>query len=73
MTTGNPELPPVKIAFVIDGVIVDVLRTDDRLASIFLSNPTIVDATEWIDSHPGVQLVNGFYDGENFIPPTPEE
>jgi len=73
MTTNNVELPPVKIAFVIDGVVVDVLRTDDRLAAIFLSNPTIVDATEWVDSHPGVQLVHGSYDGQTFTPPTPEE
>lgn len=39
------NLPPKKIAFVIDGQIVDLLHTDDRLAAIFLSQPTIVDVT----------------------------
>jgi hypothetical protein len=43
------ELPPVKLAFVIDGEVVDILFTDDRLAAIFLSEPTIVDVTELIE------------------------
>lgn len=43
---SNPELPPIKIAFVIDGKVVDVLHTDERLAAIFLSEPTIVDVTD---------------------------
>jgi hypothetical protein len=38
-------LPPVKIAFIIDNVIVDVIHTDERLAAIFLSNPVIKDIT----------------------------
>lgn len=64
----NKELPPVKIAFVIDGTVVDVLHTDDRLAAIFLSDPTIVDASEWIVANPGANLVNGTYDGTTFTP-----
>jgi hypothetical protein len=40
-----PALPPVTIAFVIDGVVVDVLHTDERLAAIFLSEPKVVDIT----------------------------
>jgi len=40
------ELPPYKIAFVIDGKVVDVIQTDSRLAAIFLSEPVIVDITE---------------------------
>jgi hypothetical protein len=31
------------IAFVIDGEVVEVVNYDDRMASIMLSNPTIVD------------------------------
>ena len=42
---STPELPPVKIAFILDGVVQDILHTDDRLAAIFLSEPTIVDVT----------------------------
>lgn len=68
MTT--PSLPPVKIAFVIDGVVADVLHTDDRLAAIFLSQPTIVDVSEWVVANPDVQLVNATYDGTTFTPVT---
>ena len=77
MTDQTPSLPPVKIAFVIDGTIVDVLHTDERLGAIFLSDPTIVDVTSWLEEHPKVQLVNGTYDGTTFTPPSeipaPEE
>lgn len=41
-----PELPPIKVAFILDNMVVDILHTDERLASIFLSNPIIVDVTE---------------------------
>lgn len=39
------QMPPVKIAFVIDDMVVDILHTDNRLAAIFLSEPTILDVT----------------------------
>jgi hypothetical protein len=39
------ELPPVKVAFVIDNTIVDILHTDRRLADMFLSNGVVVDIT----------------------------
>jgi hypothetical protein len=39
------EMPPIKVAFVIDNTIVDILHTDRRLADIFLSNGVIVDIT----------------------------
>lgn len=47
MTEENnlPELG-ARIAFIIDGVVQDVLNTDERLAAIFLSQPTIVDVSE---------------------------
>jgi hypothetical protein len=44
-TVSNAPLPPVKLAFIIDNEVVDVLHTDSRLASIFLSAPTVVDVT----------------------------
>lgn len=55
MTEGTEtiELPPIKVALIIDNTIVDVLHTDQRLADIFLSNPVVVDVTsreEEIDS-----------------------
>jgi hypothetical protein len=64
--TENPALPPVKIAFIIDGEVQDVLHTDERLAAIFLSQPTIVDVTEWHVENPGKNLVKATYDGESF-------
>ena len=66
MTESTPELPPVKIAFVIDGEVVDVLHTDDRLGALFLSQPTIVDATEWLALNTGKRLVGGTWDGTAF-------
>ena len=64
MTT--PELPPVKIAFVIDGEVADVLHTDDRLGAIFLSEPVIIDVSEWYAAYPGKNLVKATYDGTTF-------
>ena len=70
MTT--PNLPPVKIAFVIDGVVADVLHTDDRLAAIFLSQPTVVDVTDWVEANPNKDLVHAKYDGTEFIVQEPK-
>lgn len=59
------ELPPVRLAFVIDGEVVDILITDERLAAIFLSEPTIVDVTELIETEgKGSVLVGSTYDPE---------
>ena len=43
--TEHPPLPPVKIAFVLDGRVQELLNTDTRLAAIFLSEPIAVDTT----------------------------
>ena len=40
------EKPPIKLAFIIDNEVADILHTDERLSSIFLSNPIIIDITE---------------------------
>ena len=52
MTTEpeNIEMPPIKVAFVIDNTIVDILHTDRRLADIFLSNGVVVDLTSNTES-----------------------
>ena len=44
------DVVPARIAFILDGVVADVLNTDDRLAAIFLSQPKIVDVTEISES-----------------------
>lgn len=77
------KLPPIAIAFLIDGLVVDVLHTDERLASIFLSEPQILNVTEWFKNHSedeiatslvGAQYVDGdFILAENRVgePPFP--
>ena len=44
---GNTEvqLPPDRVAFVIDGEVVEVLYVNEKLAAILNSNPLIVDVT----------------------------
>lgn len=44
LTQPTPRIPenPKKLLFVIDGEIVSVLNTDDRMAAIFLSEPKVV-------------------------------
>ncbi len=62
-------LPPAKIAFIIDGIVTEVLHTEDRMAAIFLSEPTILDVTEWYATHEGEDIVNTYYDGVSFTRP----
>jgi hypothetical protein len=47
------ETPPIKLAFIIDNEVADILHTDERLAAIFLSNPVILDITEKMENSPG--------------------
>lgn len=53
MTIGDIPNPPVKLAYIIDNEIVDILHTDERLGAIMLSEPLIIDISE------------NFYDEEN--------
>ena len=63
MTNGQPELPPYKVAFIIDGEVVDIIHTQSRLAAILLSEPTIVDISD--TTVDGNQIFPGFkYDSE---------
>lgn len=59
-------IPPVKIAFVIDGKVVDVIHTEERMAAILMSEPQVIEATEWVNANPGELLIGYSYDGENF-------
>jgi len=64
------ENPPVKIAFIIDNKVVDVLHTDERLASIFLSDPVVIDVTQiYANGGPSINMTNWNFDGENFSYP----
>jgi len=51
--TGTPAAqvtydnqPPIKLAFILDGEVADVIHTDDRLSAIFLSNPLVINVTD---------------------------
>ena len=79
--SDNPDLiegtlPKQKIAFVIDGEVIDILHTDERLAAIFLSEPTILDVSDKfvIGDVPGVWIGDA-YDAETntFTRPQPTE
>jgi hypothetical protein len=63
MTEEN-GLPPIKIAFVLDNEIVDILHTDERLAAIFTSNPIILDVTDNMIENGGTAGVGSIYDPE---------
>jgi hypothetical protein len=58
------EIPPIKIAFVLDNEIVDILHTDERLAAIFTSNPIIVNITDNMIEDGGTAGVGSIYDPE---------
>jgi hypothetical protein len=42
---NTADLPPIKVAFVVDNIVVDILHTDQRMADIFLGNPIMLDIT----------------------------
>ena len=80
MTEDQPQMPPIKLAFVLDGEIADILHTDERLAAIFTSNPLIIDITnESASDNTGI-MVGAKYDETNksfinpaYTAPTPEQ
>ena len=46
MTEQNTQPSRIKLAFVLDNEVVEILHTDDRLSAIFKSNPIVIDITE---------------------------
>ena len=70
-----PELPPVKIAFIIDGEVIDILHTDERLGAIFTSNPIIKNVTgNLYTDEGGIVSVGALYNSEtNEFSPKPEQ
>lgn len=48
MTTESPRvLPPNIVAYVLDNVVVQTIHLDERMAAIVLSEPLVVDVTEF--------------------------
>jgi len=53
------------LAFIIDGEVAEILQTDDKLAAIFLSNPTAVE----FDKEKDTVVAGMKYDGKTFSKP----
>jgi hypothetical protein len=76
-TTHNhdqaPELPEgtYSVAFILDGVVQDVLHSEARLAALFLSNPEIVEVTDWYEARTSTSdnLVGATYENGEFTLP----
>ena len=74
---GVPPENVKKLAYVIDGKVVQTLATDERMWAIILSNPTIVDITDItfpdrVEGELISQVAIGqdwAYDGTTFTPP----
>jgi hypothetical protein len=53
---------PIKLVFVIDGRVQDLLGTQDRLAAILLSEPLVLDVSELIKDPSNNIQMNAKYD-----------
>lgn len=60
----NEEVGPIKLAFIIDNRIVDLLHTDERYAAIFQSNPVVVDVTAKSEDPNQYIMPGGIYNPE---------
>ena len=73
----QPEENSFKIAYVLDGKVVETLHTNERLWAIIMSNPTVVDFTNitfpdepFEDGTRQVGVTAGWsYNGTEFIRP----
>lgn len=62
---SKPEqMPPIKLAFIIDGKVVDVIHTDERFAAIFLSQPLVIDVTPAEGQEIEAHINDGYVDGQ---------
>jgi hypothetical protein len=70
MTEENKT--PIKLAFILDGEVVDVLHTDERLAAIFTSNPIVIDVSAQFVEDPLSVSTGAKYDATTGIFTEPE-
>jgi len=70
----QPSLPPIKLAFILDGEVVDILHTDERLSAIFTSNPLILDVSNsWSESNELIRVGSKYnYETKEFFVQEPE-
>ena len=69
--TQAQNTPPIKLAFILDNTVVDVIHTDERFAAIWLSNPVVVDVTPEAGKEAEVHIWDEYVDGQ-FIHPNKE-
>lgn len=60
----------IRVAFIIDDIVVDMINTDERLAAIMLSEPLVIDITGMVPGQDGL-YINSKYNPETktFTPP----
>jgi hypothetical protein len=63
---------PIKLAFILDGEVADVLHTDERLAAIFTSNPIVLDVSQRFIDDPLSVATGAKYDATTGIFTEPE-
>lgn len=59
------ELPPYKIAFIIDNEVVQIIHASERFAAILTSNPIIKDVTGMLVDDGGNVEHGSRYNSEN--------
>ena len=65
--TEHSELPPIRLAFILDGVVQDIINTDERLAAILLSEPLVIDVTPEIEGVSAAFIGDVYFEGK-FLP-----
>lgn len=59
------QLPPIKLAMILDNKVIDIMHTDTRFAAILLSNPVVVDITPEEGQEELKTFVGDTYDPES--------
>ena len=55
---------PIRVAFILDNRVVDIISTDERLAAIFLSQPLVINVTDIPQGPETGFFVNSTYNPE---------
>lgn len=63
MTSENVHAP-IRVAFILDNRVVDIISTDERLAAIFLSQPLVINVTDIPQGPETGFFVNSTYNPE---------
>jgi hypothetical protein len=58
------DIPPIKLAIILDDTVVDIIHADERFAAIWLSNPVVVDITPKAGEEVNIQIWDEYVDGQ---------